>query len=215
MKCVGAPADGFRVLGIAAVDSAGNYVAFSSHGFINDSMIKPNIASQGKRTIAASSDGSFISTSGTSLSAPVITGAAACLWQAKPEAGWNRVLRVIEESSSQFNNPDTLVGFGIPDFSTALNLLSVQIYPATSTRVFPNPFLNELTIVFSSSVSGMMTVAFYDVLGQVVYYKKIPVRVGENSLFLADLEFLQAGFYIAVLDNGTDRSSLQLLNISR
>ena len=214
MKCVGAPADGYRVMGIAAVDSAGNYATFSSHGFINDTMVKPNVAAQGRRTVAAASDGSFIQTSGTSLSAPVITGAAACLWQTNPQSGWNRVIGVIEESASQYNNPDTLMGYGIPDFAAAMNLLSAGARPASLTRAFPNPFTSEICIEFFSATSGNATVTFYDLPGQVVLRKNIPVRVGENAVHLTGLGYLRTGFYIVTLVSSTDHICLQLLKVS-
>lgn len=56
---------------------------------------------------------------GTSFSSPVMAGAVACLWQAWPQKGNMDIIRVVKRSASQFSNPDTLLGYGIPNFSLA------------------------------------------------------------------------------------------------
>ena len=119
-----APADADSVLSVGAVDSQGNYAAFSSTGPSADGDIKPNVSALGKGTVTITISGNVQSGNGTSFSAPLISGMAACLWQANPEASNMEIFNAIQESSSQVNNPDSLLGFGIPNFMKAYYTLS-------------------------------------------------------------------------------------------
>jgi len=119
-----APADADSVLSIGAVDVNRNYASFSSVGPTSDGRVKPNVSSMGAGAVTITDAGGLQSGSGTSFAAPLISGMAACLWQANPTATSMEVLKAIEESSSQFSNPDNQLGYGIPNFSLANLLLS-------------------------------------------------------------------------------------------
>jgi subtilisin family serine protease len=122
---VGAPADahGDSVLAIAAVDSFGVRASFSSKGPTVDGRIKPDLAAQGVQVLVAGADGNpntYTRLSGTSLAAPLVSGLAACLMQARPDwpAVW--IVEALKASATRAANPDTLVGWGIPDGLAAL-----------------------------------------------------------------------------------------------
>ena len=92
---IGAPADanGDSVLAIGALDSLGVRAAFSSKGPTFDGRIKPDLSAQGVENLLASVDGdpnTYERHSGTSFSAPLVAGLAACLMQARPT--WPPVL---------------------------------------------------------------------------------------------------------------------------
>ena len=133
-KCVSAPADGFGVLAVAAVDSNGTRASFSLPGQASQ-RIKPNVAAMGQAVIIASSNGSFMHGSGTSFSSPILAGLVACLWQASP--GWSNaeVIRAVELSSSHAAHPDSLLGYGIPDFVKALRIESVPVNSRISDAI--------------------------------------------------------------------------------
>ena len=63
-KCVSAPADGFNVLAIAAVDSNGVRASFSSTGEATH-RVKPNISAMGKDAVVSSTIGTIMYASGT------------------------------------------------------------------------------------------------------------------------------------------------------
>ncbi len=120
---IGAPADGDSVFSIGAVDAFGNYASFSSKGPSWDGRIKPDVSAQGQGTAYGDPWGSVGIGNGTSFSSPVIAGAAACLWQAFPAFNNVQIMDAIRQSASQYANPDTLLGYGIPDFAAAATIL--------------------------------------------------------------------------------------------
>ena len=144
---ISAPADADSVLAIGAVDANGTIADFSSRGPSSDLRIKPDAVAIGKGTWMADFVSGIRQGNGTSLSAPVITGLSACLWQSVPGASAMEVLAAIKESSDRFTQPDDDYGYGIPDFSLAHVLLKKQVSgsPAGLNIIaFPNPFRSEL-----------------------------------------------------------------------
>ena len=122
---VGAPADanGDSVLAIGALDSLGVRVGFSSKGPTVDGRIKPDLAAQGFQVLVASAEGdpnSYLRLNGTSFAAPLVSGMAACLMQARPSwpAVW--IAQALKQTASGAASPDTLTGWGLPDGLAAL-----------------------------------------------------------------------------------------------
>jgi hypothetical protein len=130
---IGAPADADSVLTIGAVNSSGNYASFSSTGPTYDGRIKPNVVAQGQGTTIVTTSGTVTTGNGTSFSSPVTAGMVACLWQAFPGRKNVEIMEAIQQSASQYDNPDDFLGYGIPDYLEAYNnlqsttVLSIQI----------------------------------------------------------------------------------------
>ena len=82
---ISAPADADSVLAVGAIDANGYIADFSSRGPSSDLRVKPDVVAIGKGTWVADFESGIRQGNGTSLSAPVISGLAACLWQANPE----------------------------------------------------------------------------------------------------------------------------------
>lgn len=110
------PADADSILAVGSVTSNGIKSPFSSFGPSADGRIKPEVCAMGTSTALYNPDTDNISTSnGTSFSAPLIAGMAACLWQALPELSNMQIIKRILLSASQADTPDNAVGYGIPD----------------------------------------------------------------------------------------------------
>jgi len=199
-RCVSAPADGDHVFGIGAVDADGLYAGFSSVGVVDGDRIKPNVAAMGRNAVVFWTNDSIVTASGTSFSCPIIAGLTACLWQARPNATPSRIYKTIEESCSHYASPDSLTGFGIPDFSRAMTLLSISEKSESISKVFPNPFTRNFTIRYHSSFSEKIKISIYDYTGLLVYEdKNITCRIGENQIQVQNLINFSRGIYLVRL----------------
>ena len=195
--CVSAPADAFSVLSVAAVDSNGIRAPFSSLGEAT-LRIKPNVASMGKGAVVASTIGSVMYNNGTSFSSPIMAGLAACLWQAAPSWDNFTLIRAIELSSNQVSHPDSLLGFGIPDFIRALQHAGVCVEKQTgSVKCFPNPFNERLSVRIPAHISEEYEVVLLNTLGMNILTSHFTAdREGENEFFIDDPGVLPNGTYM-------------------
>lgn len=104
------PADAINVITVGATDYYGQKKGISSIGPSFLPYIKPNI--------------SCFSSTGTSFSAPVITGIIACMLEKKPSLKAAEVMSILEKSSSLYPYPNNFIGFGVPDARKILRLLA-------------------------------------------------------------------------------------------
>ena len=213
---ISAPADGQEVLTVGAVDSSRKRVSFSSVGPSPDGRIKPDVMALGaKTTVISPRTGEPAISYGTSFSAPLISGLAACLWQAFPEASNKAIRRAIVQSSSQAQAPDTLNGYGIPDFYEAYVQLQEQVGSARKgshlVRLYPNPFHSQLSIAFYSHEEAQLTISIRPPVGREVYRKQVELERGLNRIQLQDFGSVSSGVYILNLTNDQTQISRKLL----
>jgi subtilisin family serine protease len=121
-KYIITPADAHGCIAVGAVKETGKLAAFSSIGPTADGRIKPDVVAVGENTVVQATSGEIGTSDGTSLSAPIISGLAACLWQAMPDLSSKEIAELIIISSNQYHSPDNLKGYGIPDFLKALEI---------------------------------------------------------------------------------------------
>ena len=121
-RVVSTPADAQGVLSIGATnEKLWNRIGYSSIGPESLGYLKPNVA--------------CFSLMGTSLSAPVITGFAACLMQANPALGNKELMSIIEKSAHLYPYGNNYVGYGVPQASRALALLNQQNTQPTAREI--------------------------------------------------------------------------------
>ncbi|MBT8266779.1 MAG: S8 family serine peptidase [Bacteroidia bacterium] len=198
---INAPADAINILSIGAVDENGNYASFSSQGSDLQPTLKPDVMARGSASFVISGSGIMVQNSGTSFSSPILAGAAACLWQAFPEMTNEQIMTFIRESGSQFTMPDYFMGYGIPDFQLALqNGLLVQAAQRTEFKLFPNPLVDHVNIIFPGNVDQAEFFVF-DVLGKLIHAISIS---SENSKI--DLQNLSNGIYLAKINAANNTS---------
>jgi len=207
---IGAPADGDSVFSIGAVNSSGQLAGFSSRGPTADGRIKPDISAQGQGTVIASTNGGTATSSGTSFSSPIIAGMTACLWQMFPEKTNTEIVNSIKMSGNYAGNPNNDYGHGIPDYSLASIIVSSfdkeKLDNANAIEVFPNPFSDQVKILFNAVDTQSVQIQIVDLTGRQVYMsEKINRRQGLNYHRIEALGGLKNGFYIVniIADNTT------------
>lgn len=216
-----APADGKKVLAVAAVDRFGLRASFSSVGPSADGRTKPDIAAMGSSAyLASSSDTSaFIRNNGTSFACPLAAGASALLLCAYPELTPLQVQMALRNTASQSFAPTKYLGWGIIDVKKALSYIDTASFSpmemAENLELYqnkPNPFYGQTTIPYRLKNAGLVEIHIYNILGQHLASSKTRLCEAKRSYSLvvtadAFREF-PSGVYIykiIVLDTGTNR----------
>lgn len=117
-----APADAHDILSVGAVNGAGLIASFSSRGPTYDGRIKPEVCARGVSVWSGSavSDSSYASVSGTSLSTPLIAGAACLLVQARPNMPPKIIRQALLETADNADSINNTYGWGVIDLLEAL-----------------------------------------------------------------------------------------------
>lgn len=198
-----APADADSILTVGAVDASGNITNFSSRGPTSDGRIKPNTVAQGGAAVTAANGGGITMNNGTSFSSPITAGAVACLWQANPARTNMEIMLAIHQSSSQYNSPDTVKGYGIPNFCWANYILAgidEQSAAAENLGVYPNPFSASLEVNFYSLKKQSVTLELFDVSGRKISSQQVSAEMNTGNRFgISGAAELAAGIYILQL----------------
>ena len=123
-KKITVPADADNILTVGAVtaDSPHRIAPFSSIGPSQDGRIKPDIVAVGAPAFLVNGRGVIMEDMGTSFSAPIICGLAACLWQAMPHMKAADLIDLIRETGNNREHPDNIYGYGIPNFWRAYQI---------------------------------------------------------------------------------------------
>jgi len=214
-----APSDGDSVMGIGAVDGSGIYASFSSHGPSYDGRVKPDVVAQGSGVYVADPyGGGFGFSGGTSFSSPILAGMAACLWQANPSMNNMQVAEAIRKSASQYNDPDAMLGHGIPDFIMANNILTVINSPEVINElisVYPNPFLNYFTVdtekLRSRGVGTYdITIEISDLTGRIIGSQTAALTNG-SKIKVDLLKNAPKGLYFVKVNSAETQSSIKVV----
>jgi serine protease AprX len=187
-QTVAAPADADSVLSVGAVDRDGLYAGFSSRGPSADGRTKPDLVAQGRGTALSAASGNTVSSNGTSYSSPVLAGMVAGFWQAYPHLNNMEVISYLKKSATQATQPDSLLGYGIPDFSRAAILVENDIKNAQEIcRIWPNPTPdNTLTLWINPRFKNeAVTIQFFDAGGKFIDKQTVARASVENTLRLS------------------------------
>ncbi len=206
-RYVGAPADADSILTVGAVDASKMYASFSSIGPSYDKRLKPDVTAMGRSTITVTPGGDVTSGSGTSFSSPLIAGFSACLIQSHPEATNFEVMDAIKKSASQYSNPDSLYGYGIPNFNFANLILSNIIIDKQNTtnlvNVYPNPFNDKIDIIYFSLDTQSLKIELFDNKGALVFSENKSIKQNSyNYWSLRNVEKCLAGVYFLKITEG-------------
>lgn len=192
---IGAPADAVNVLSVGAVSPSENYASFSSIGPSFDGRVKPDVAAQGQNVIISNASGNIGTASGTSFAGPIIAGMVASFWQALPDKTNAEIIQLIKQSAHLYANPTVQMGYGIPDFSVALNL-NIPGFSSEKMLLYPNPANNSVNLQLPNSIEKA-EIYLYNTLGQPILKTEI-TSVNPNL----SISSLASGMYLYKIISG-------------
>lgn len=208
-----APSDTDSVLAVGAVTFDLERSSFSSFGPSFDGRIKPDVSALGSWVRIVYKD-EISYANGTSFSAPLVAGLAAGFWQAYPELTNMEVIQYLKMTASNANAPDTIIGYGIPNFMRAFNRVKNNESDVVNKFVvFPNPVTNKRIIYFyidSLTEKGIASLSFFDLKG--CHIRSVDLEV-KNSLdaIEVDVSFLRPGSYILSYTHGSEKKKSKLV----
>jgi subtilisin family serine protease len=191
-----APADAIGVITVGAMTSDSIKASFSSFGPTADGRIKPDLTAMGVSNAIQLTSGGIGTGSGTSFSAPVITGLMACLWQSMKDMTAKNMKDLILESCNYYSSPDNSMGYGIPDFKTAYHTSSKNHIRINNDKwkVYPNPFVNDLVLTTQENIIvDKVEVSLYDITGRLKYKETVSAS---PKIYLNIPSHLTGGMYI-------------------
>jgi len=110
---IGTPADADSALAVGGLDPAtGLHVVFSSTGPSADRRLKPDVSAFG--IVLTTTPSGYERLEGTSFSAPLVAGFAACVWQQQRRLGAMEVFRQVQASAELYPYYDYAHGYGRP-----------------------------------------------------------------------------------------------------
>ena len=176
------PSDAMDILCVGAVNADTIPAPFSSYGYSYDGRVKPDVSSCGWNTWVLKDNDSLSQGNGTSFAAPIIAGLSACLWQALPEKTSIEIMQYIRESGHQYHHPDSVMGYGVPDFykayveHTSTGISKYYNNTFNTYRVYPNPCSEQ--IILQNPAQRPIKVCIENINGQIIYneneYRQAP-----------------------------------------
>jgi len=199
---ISAPADADSVISVGAVNSEGDIAYFSSHGPTYDGRIKPEVCARGVSTwcVNANSD-SYRTASGTSLSAPLVSGAAAVILSAHPDWTPMQVREAMMMTSDRVDTPDNDYGYGVIDVMAAIDYETSAIDENSIPdefsilNIYPNPFNPTTTMQFKVGTDGHTSLHVYDITGHLVETIINEKLMAGDHYYKWDASGLSSGIY--------------------
>jgi minor extracellular serine protease Vpr len=209
----------------------GNLSSFSSAGPTVDNRTKPDIASVGQNVISSVNSfditqGNFSTTvthqgrtygfasfSGTSMSAPLVTGIVALMLEANPLLSAVQVKEILKATARLDNHTgaidstgDLQWGWGKANALAAVKAaeLLVKVPDAKVRhefiRFYPNPANQSLTIEIPDQTDAATTISVYQLTGQRVHHQ----NVSTGFPLTMSVSHLDPGIYLLVVQAGKE-----------
>ncbi|MFT4061116.1 MAG: S8 family peptidase [Edaphocola sp.] len=196
------PGDADSALTIGAVDADGQSAGFSGMGPNAAGLQKPDVCAMGVSASVWNPSGQQTTTSGTSISAPIIAGLTACVMQAFPTMPPFDIKTLLRTYADSFATPSYKRGYGVPNFKEALqNSLSVAggNQAELGVTIFPNPANSLLHIAGKNNLPNLHYMLF-SMQGRTVATGKL---AGNHEI---DLAHIANGLYLLVLQSDRGRA---------
>lgn len=205
---IAVPADAVNTLAVGAVNASGAYASFSSIGPSYDLRVKPDVVAQGVQAVVANPSGTLGLANGTSFSGPITAGMVACLWQALPTKTNAEIMQIIKQSASIYANPTPQLGYGIPNYNTALsNALNIAAQEKGNVFLYPNP-ANDFLKINISGLTSDATLQIFSTLGQ----KVLEMKPNLETMTIP-VSQLKAGIYFCKITSGLNETTHKFIKL--
>ncbi|KXX70351.1 hypothetical protein AVL50_12150 [Flammeovirga sp. SJP92] len=198
-KKISFPSDSPFVLTVGSVNlTTLNKAISSSFGPTADGRTKPDVMAAGEGAWVVKSTGTVSTSNGTSFSAPQMTALCAGLMQALPEGTMPMdIITRLRRAGDKFSAPDSLYGYGIPNYERALLITDLEENESLfkKVKVYPNPVDGTAIKVELPSKFKNMDLEFvwYTMAGQVIQKQE---AVNEKNIVLLELPADHRGQYL-------------------
>lgn len=125
---ISSPGTSRKIITVASSDDENPGKIFSGRGPTKECIIKPDILAPGTNIISCRcGNGSYKKLSGTSMSTPIVSGAAALLLEKEPDLSPNDVKYMLKLSSDDLNMAPNRQGWGLLNVENLLNMEAVYV----------------------------------------------------------------------------------------
>jgi dihydrodipicolinate synthase/N-acetylneuraminate lyase len=116
------------------------------------------------------------------------------------------IYNAIEQSAHQYENPDFLIGYGIPNFTKAFGILkkarNVGADRDSLLNAYPNPASESLAVAFYSGKAQTITLSLTKISGKLMQEQMIEVLpYHTNTLQFEFTRRVSSGTYILAIKN--------------
>lgn len=215
-KYIVPPADADSILSVGAVNASLFPTSFSSAGPTYDNRIKPELTAIGAGTSIISSSGNIYPGNGTSYASPLIAGLAAGVWQAKPDLTNMELLQLLKSSASQFLDPDTLLGYGVPDFNKIKNIVLANeplMAQKSLYQIFPNPIKDNSFYLKPNQQAALYnpTITMHSIKGDFIDRLDLQKDPDEELYQIELPEMIPEGTYILAILDGDIKETVRII----
>ncbi len=221
---IGSPADAIDILAVGGITSDSSHSSFSSAGPSADGRVKPDITARGTAAATANTGNNGVSfVNGTSFSAPIISGISSCLWQAFPSATSLQIREAIIQSAHQYDSPDDIFGYGIPDYGIAMEYLQnfLGIRPLQKPvsgiiqNVYPNPFTDQVTISLKApaDTSDEGQISIFNSSGKLIFQMEVKLHGKIPQNFTIPTLDLASGIYHLEYRGSSSKETVKLVHL--
>lgn len=193
------PGDADSALTVGSVGLDKVPASTSGYGPNSAGRIKPDVCMVGHPASVMRNGPNPDFSSGTSWATPQLAGWAACLMQTNKDFTPYEIRTAIQESAHFYNNPGVQLGYGVPNFHYALQLLNVNDLPQFPDAdnwisISPNPVTENATLRLYNEKPGQAEISITDVSGRVVYSTAYSTSTGVQTIDVK-LPQLSRGMY--------------------
>jgi len=206
---ISTPADGFNVLAIGAVNDQGIIESYSSPGPTADGRIKPDVCAKSRNFSAYPTSYDYYAfLSGTSLSAPIVTGTVALIISANPGLNSFEIIEALKNTASKSLNPDNDYGWGIVDGYQALFYHGLIFIPDYNVKEINGNYYVYIKILAEQGIDEDNIYLYYSTNPS--SFSSIKMTESEESIYYAQLPVIPIGetlyIYFSVIDNKTGQT---------